>query len=298
MNEVLPILFAAYPPVLCGVALAWLLGGGYGSRLRWAVRALACTGVVVFAFLAGSWAFTSVYLRYVALGLLAAVLVLSYRRMQRGDRRAATHTGLNAAAALLVFFLFSALNALALTSYCPSGATLDVAFPLRSGTYAVLQGGASAVTNPFHWFYGSRLAMDIVKLNAFGNRAAGIAPRALPDYAIFGDKLYSPCQGGVDEVRDGLPDNPPGNPDLEHSAGNYIILNCAGVAIIMAHLKRGSVGVTPGENLTVGQPLAEIGNSGNTLEPHLHIEARQDGREVTLTFNGRPLSANSAVRAR
>ena len=44
--------------------------------------------------------------------------------------------------------------------------TVGILFPLASGTYHVLQGGSSAVTNPFHALGGSRFALDIVRLNA------------------------------------------------------------------------------------------------------------------------------------
>ena len=139
------------------------------------------------------------------------------------------------------------------------------------------------------------LAIDIVKLNSLGNRADGIAPRALSAYEVFGEKLYSPCEGSIFKIRDSLPDNPPGNPDVEHAEGNYIVLKCTEADILMAHLKRGSITVEPGEIVTVGQPLAEIGNSGNTLEPHLHIDATKDGIEIGLRFNGQSLSINSVI---
>jgi murein DD-endopeptidase MepM/ murein hydrolase activator NlpD len=250
---------------------------------------------MVFAFLAGTWAFTSYYFRYIVFGLFTVVAVLLYF----GTKRGSSHTGARGSKITVlrisVFSLLAVLNALAIVSYYPSGKSLDVDFPLRSGTYYVLQGGASVVTNPFHSLSGSERAIDIVKLNPFGNRADGISPRALSAYEIFGETLYSPCQGRVDEVRDGLPDNPPGHPDTEHSEGNYVVLRCADANIFMAHLKRDSIKVAPGDVVTSGQPLAEIGNSGNTLEPHLHISATKNGIEIGLQFNRRSLSINSVI---
>jgi hypothetical protein len=191
--------------------------------------------------------------------------------------------------------LFVVLNALAIGSYYSSRETIDVAFPLRSGTYYVLQGGSSMITNPFHAQGDNTLATDIVKLNPLGNRAQGIAPRDLSAYEIFDDKLYSPCRGTVLEIRDSLPDNLPGHPDTEHTEGNYVLLRCAGADIFMAHLKNGSIKLLPGSVVTAGQQFAEIGNSGNSLEPHLHISATKDGMETGLRFNGRSLSINSVV---
>ena len=252
---------------------------------------------MVFAVLAGTWAFTSYYLRYIVLGLFLVVAVFSYFRTKHDSSHSHSRARGSKITTLpiSVFLLFAALNTLAIMSHYPSGKNISVEFPLSSGTYYVLQGGASVVTNPFHALSGSKMAIDIVKLNPFGNRADGIAPRTLSAYEIFGETLNSPCQGRIYKVRDSLPDNPPGHPDKEHSEGNYVVLSCAEANIFMAHLKRGSIKVVPGEVVTAGQPLAQIGNSGNTLEPHLHISATNDGSEIGLLFNGRSLSINSVL---
>lgn len=295
MSENLPIAFAAYPILLSGTAFAWLLSFPHRSWPNWLVRLSACGSIIAFAFMTGPWVFTSYYLRYVVLGLFAIAAVFSYFRARRNSRHSSASNSRVAAPSILVFLLFVVLDALAIGSYYPSGETTVVTFPLRSGTYYVLQGGASIITNPFHALGGSKLAMDIVKLNSLGNRAHGIAPRGLSAYQIFGEKLYSPCQGIVFKVRNSLPDNPPGYPDTEHPEGNYVMLKCAEADVFMAHLKRGSIKVAPGEVVTVGQQLAETGNSGNTLEPHLHIGAKKDGEEIGLRFSGRSLSINSVV---
>lgn len=73
------------------------------------------------------------------------------------------------------------------------------------------------------------------------------------------------------------------------------MLKCAETDIFMAHLKQGSIEVAPGEVVSVGQSLAEIGNSGNTLEPHLHIGATKEGIGMGLRSNGRSLSINSVI---
>ncbi len=296
MRESLPWAFAVYPIVLSGAALAWVLGFRLGLWPHWLVRVAACASVVVFAFLAGPWAFSSYYLRYLLPGLFAVVVLISYFRARRRRHRTvggARRTGLSA----LVLFLFSVLDALVIASHYPSAETTDVVFPFAAGTYYVLQGGDSVITNPFHSLGGSRLALDIVKLTAWGNRATGIAPRSLQGYAIFGEKLHSPCGGVVVKVCDGLVDTAPGHPDTAHPEGNHVVLRCAQTEILMAHLKRGSVAVRAGETVGVGRLLAEIGNSGNTLEPHLHIGATRGGLETALRFDGRSLSLNSLIKA-
>ena len=296
MSEILPIAFAVYPLLLSGITLVWLFKLRDRTHPGWTVWVLACGSIIVFAFLTSPWAFTSYYLRYVILVLFAVTTALSYFGTRHSGPHSSAHGSGITVPSILVFLLFAAFDTLAISSYYPSGKTLDVTLPFRSGTYYVLQGGSSAITNPFHSLGGSRQAMDIVKLNGFGNRADGIAPRTLSAYRIFGEKLYSPCQGSIIRVRDGLPDNSPGNPDTEHPEGNYIALKCARGDILMAHLRHGSIKVAQGDTVSMGQPLAEIGNSGNTLEPHLHIEASTDDRKTLLTINGQSLSINSLIK--
>ena len=248
--------------------------------------------MVGLAFLAGPWAFTSYYLRYISLGSFALVIVYSYRRMKADQ---VIVKDLSAPWQVLVLLLFAILDTLAITSYYQPGELHRLSFPLTSGRYYVLQGGNSLITNPFHALSGTKQALDIVKLNRFGNRANGIAPHTLNAYEIFGEKLVSPCDGTVMSVRDGLPDNDPGRPGMEHPAGNHIVLKCGDAEVFLAHLKRGSLSVIVGEAVAIGQQLGEIGNSGNTLEPHLHISATKGGAEIGLRFSERKLSVNSIV---
>ena len=295
MSESLPIVFGIYPVLLSGITLIWLLRLQHRSWPNWAAWVLACGSIIAFAFMTGPWVFTSYYLRYVFLVLFALTAGFSYFRMKRSSPYSRTRDDRISVASIFICLLFAVLNTLAIASYYPSGKTLDVTFPLRSGTYYVLQGGGSIVTNPFHALAGNKLAIDIVKLNLLGNQADDLAPRVLSSYQIFGEKLYSPCQGNILKVRDSLPDNPPGNPDTKHPEGNYIVLQCLMGDILMAHLRRGSIKAAPGDTVATGQPLAEIGNSGNTLEPHLHIEATKDGKPIWLSFNRLSLSINSLI---
>ena len=56
--------------------------------------------------------------------------------------------------------------------------------------------------------------------------------------------------------------------------GNHVVLDLGdGVHAVLAHLRRGSVRVRPGDRVAAaGQPLAACGNSGNSSEPHLHFQ--------------------------
>lgn len=57
-------------------------------------------------------------------------------------------------------------------------------------------------------------------------------------------------------------------------AGNYLViaLRDSGAFVALAHLRAGSVRVAVGEEVTADQPVAECGNSGNSTQPHLHLQ--------------------------
>lgn len=72
-----------------------------------------------------------------------------------------------------------------------------------------------------------------------------------------------------------------------------------GVIVVLCHLQRGSVTVQPGQRVRIGEQLGRCGNSGNSTEPHVHIQAIDDAEiapanAVPLTFAG-SLSRNGEV---
>ncbi|SDT78372.1 M23 family metallopeptidase [Actinoplanes derwentensis] len=59
--------------------------------------------------------------------------------------------------------------------------------------------------------------------------------------------------------------------------GNHVIVEHGdGTYAAYAHLRHDSLMVTEGDRVTVGQQLAEVGNTGNTSEPHLHVQLMDD----------------------
>jgi len=58
-------------------------------------------------------------------------------------------------------------------------------------------------------------------------------------------------------------------------AGNHVVLALGPVGpyVLLAHLRRGTVRVAPGDELDLGAPVGECGNSGNSTEPHVHLQA-------------------------
>jgi murein DD-endopeptidase MepM/ murein hydrolase activator NlpD len=62
----------------------------------------------------------------------------------------------------------------------------------------------------------------------------------------------------------------------------------------LAHLQPGSVAVSVGDRVSAGQLVGKVGNSGNTMWPHLHINAAR-GRHLLVRSDDRVLNAAQAV---
>ena len=55
--------------------------------------------------------------------------------------------------------------------------------------------------------------------------------------------------------------------------GNHVVIDLGdGVYAVLAHLRRRSIRVAAGQHVCAGDQIAECGNSGNTTEPHLHLQ--------------------------
>jgi hypothetical protein len=57
-------------------------------------------------------------------------------------------------------------------------------------------------------------------------------------------------------------------------AGNHVALTLgpAGPFVLTAHLRRGTVRVAAGDVVSAGEQLGECGNSGNSTQPHVHVQ--------------------------
>ena len=64
--------------------------------------------------------------------------------------------------------------------------------------------------------------------------------------------------------------------------GNHVIMRSdQGVHALFAHFRQGSLVVRQGNRVRAGEAIAAIGNSGNTIQPHLHFQLMQDNAPFT-----------------
>lgn len=144
--------------------------------------------------------------------------------------------------------------------------------------------------------FGSSHAIDLVPVDEHGRSAPRtwrglLAPEPPDRFVGFGRPVLAPTAGEVALVHDGEPDHDAhrspiavvpyllsqgrrarrGAPGL---AGNHVVIAVGptGPFVLLAHLQRGSVQVLPGQPVSAGVPVARCGNSGNSTEPHVHLQ--------------------------
>jgi hypothetical protein len=120
-----------------------------------------------------------------------------------------------------------------------------------------------------------RFAIDYLQLSPDGTVFKGPKDKT-ESYPYFGADIHAVADGPVVAVVDGLPEQVPGtNPTglpLDQYGGNHVVQDIGdGNYAFYAHLKTGTVKVKVGDQLTTGQVLGNLGNTGNSDAPHLHF---------------------------
>lgn len=160
---------------------------------------------------------------------------------------------------------------------------IDLAMPLGPGRYMVISGGASLAINAHldtltresaAAYRGQSYAVDIIGIDSIGLRASGISSDDPAQYTIYGRAVLASCSGMVLAAVDGIRDNQVPNVNRATMTGNSIILDRNELAVVLAYFKPNSILVFEGDRVTVGQPISQVGNSGNSGEPHLHIHVQ------------------------
>lgn len=190
--------------------------------------------------------------------------------------------------------------------------TLDLAYPL-TGSFLVRNSPADKVPSHGTTAFASAYAIDFVPVDASGRSAPMRVRswfRAEPPQGFvgFGAEVLAPLAGEVVAIHAGEDDHDAyrGFPSVGYAAtqarraragwralaGNHVMIRGAtGVVVALCHLRRGSITVRPGGQVLTGQVLAHCGNSGNSTQPHLHLQAMTEpdldvAAAVPITFAG------------
>lgn len=96
-----------------------------------------------------------------------------------------------------------------------------------------------------------------------------------------GVEILAAAPGTVLGIRNSVPDTGQGGYPTGQECGNGVVIEHAdGWQTQYCHLAQGSILVRTGDAVQSGQPIGEMGFSGNTEFPHLHMSVRQNGVDV------------------
>lgn len=159
---------------------------------------------------------------------------------------------------------------------------------------------------------GERYAIDFVAVDDRGRTASRtdwrtvVGPEPPERFFAFGRPILAPADGIVIEAQDREADHEARRSPLAlvpymlgqgerlragigAIAGNYVFIALSdGAVAALVHLRAGSVCVDVGERVRAGQHIADCGNSGNSTQPHVHLQV-MDGSD-TRVARGLPIA--------
>jgi hypothetical protein len=281
----------------------WTWARSYNSISAMGLQLLVLISYTAFIFLMGSWVFASFYVRYLVLILTIAAAILVLLNITRLPFFVTPHflgwMGYGAGVVFVVVMVYLSVGAV--RAYFYNESPVNLAFPLKQGTYAVFEGGNGRVSTLMNYHFGAsmhkgartnlsmRYAVDITKLKSWGSDAVGFFPSQNEKYAIFNQVVYSPCDGEVADIEDQWPNETPWVGKPPYNVGNHILITSNDFGVLMGHLQKGSLLVKMGDKVMKGQPIAKTGNSGWTTQPHLHIQAMRKSAGSFWGWEGLPI---------
>ena len=202
--------------------------------------------------------------------------------------------------------LFAVGTALYTRARTPHGPPVDIGRPVP-GCWTAVNSPTSRVPSHGVHAWAQTYALDLVHDPGNGAKPrVGWWPiaRRPDDFPGFGKPVFAPVSGEVVRARDGMRDHrsrtsPPalvyfalesvrellGPPGV---LGNHVVIRCDdGACVLVAHLKRYSLRVARGDRVDRDTVVGRCGNSGNSTEPHVHVQAMT--RPGVWLAEGRPL---------
>jgi hypothetical protein len=189
---------------------------------------------------------------------------------------------------------------------------VDLAYPFE-GRWLTQNSPANRVPSHGTTVLATSFAIDFVPVDDAGRTApmtfgSFLRPEPAERFPGFGRPILAPVRGVVVDVHRTAPDHPSfrGVPSVVYAltqrrrvaagwgqlAGNHVMIEMPeGPVVAVCHLQRGSVLVQLGHSVQVGEPLGRCGNSGNSTQPHVHLQAIdrldvQHASAVPITFGG------------
>lgn len=168
-------------------------------------------------------------------------------------------------------------------------------YPLE-GTFRVRNSPARRVPSHGTHLMGTTFAIDLIPVDSRGRSAppswrAVVATERPEAFVGFGARVLAPAAGVVVVAHDGEPDHEARRSQLAligylvgqagrirqgpaAIAGNHVVIALDGSEgfVLVAHLQNGSLEVGVGDRVGAGRRIGRCGNSGNSTEPHVHVQ--------------------------
>ncbi len=169
-----------------------------------------------------------------------------------------------------------------------------LSFPF-TGRWMAQNSPADGVPSHGTELFATAYAIDFVAVDERGRTAprswrSAFGTEAPDIFLAFGVDVLAPLAGTVVSIHDGEEDHAARRSPFALAAyaltqwervrggagaiaGNHVVIADSGRYVLVAHLRRGSIDVRRGEHVDVGRRIAACGNSGNSTEPHVHLQA-------------------------
>lgn len=153
-----------------------------------------------------------------------------------------------------------------------------------------------------------RIAIDLIAINESRSpyRSASLCAHLfsrihVADTYAWGETVHAAANGIVVAAHDGEPDRlklsfvfdllrlmlagGPSRKAFPELGGNFVVQEVDGGFALYAHLKKGSVRVKVGQHVATGDTLGQVGNSGSSIQPHLHFQVMSSQDPLPLYGN-------------
>ena len=196
----------------------------------------------------------------------------------------------------------------------PAADAVVLEYPFH-GRWKVENSPARRVPSHGTYAFGTSHAIDFVAVSSLGESAPRtwhtlVASEPAGIFLGFGQPILAPLAGTVVAVHDDEPDHDGRRSLLTLApymagqagriragvgavAGNHVVIAArpGGPYVLLAHLRESTLQVRPGQSVKAGQLVGQCGNSGNSTEPHVHIQVSDStdwnkARGVPLAFRG------------
>jgi hypothetical protein len=268
--------------------------------------------VLLILYFAGYWEFFGLKFKWIFCSSLELVLIMIfvYKLLNRPDNP--VNIFLPVILSVMELYLLAELVKIFIVIMKKDKSSTEIAFPFKNGIYLVTDGGNSRISRLMNYHYYSvthkkkktnksmLYATDIVRID---NKKYKWLPLENSDYPIFNENVYSPMDGIIAKVVNGIPDNEPYAGNYPYNTGNTVVIQKDNYFLLLGHLKNDSIVVSEGDTIHTNEIIGSAGNSGWTERPHLHMQLIESnstnywyGTGICITFNNKNLFKNRLIK--